>query len=661
MNNKKTTKRALLSSVLSLVLCMAMLIGTTFAWFTDNATSGVNKIQSGKLDIQLLAADGKTSLEGKTLEFVKAEGAESETLLWEPGVTYHTQGFQIKNAGNLYLKFKVVINGITNGNAKLLEAIDFYVASSADATTGIDIDGDKVLAPSAYFDGVSAEGSKNATTLYLIGHMKESAGNEYQNLTLDGLGITVYATQYTSEHDSFNNTYDAAASYADADVWDGVSVAEPQLIDGVYHITSAAELAGLNNVLAEKYVGNPEPHVNVVLDTNIDLAGNEWTPIGATFSNAFKGVFDGQGYFISNVTVTSDSERAALFGNNRGTIKNLTVKNVTISGTEMVGGLVGYSNGGNIINCQVIDGTVTGSDKSIGGIVGYFGGGKIVDSVAQGLVVTGLDRVGALAGRTNANDGATTITDNKALSVYVVSTGGTKASELIGEDYTGTSTVKNNTVTEVTVVTSEEDKEVAAVGTAEDFAELSNSIQDGVIVLTQDIDLGGASVSAIAPSYGGDLVFEGNGHTIYNGSILPGNHNGMQNYGLFYVHTDASLTVNNLTIKDMTVDASVDNYGAAIVVGYSDGNSTVTLNNVDIIDCSVTNTYDEAGVYISYTTGDVYMTDCDSTGCTVQGETTVKTGAFIGHLNGGTATIKKCTTDLTIGLCNRVDGTLKEE
>ena len=66
MKNTKTTKRALCSALLALVLCVAMLMGTTFAWFTDSASTAVNKIQAGTLDVQLLAEDG-TSLEGQTL------------------------------------------------------------------------------------------------------------------------------------------------------------------------------------------------------------------------------------------------------------------------------------------------------------------------------------------------------------------------------------------------------------------------------------------------------------------------------------------------------------------------------------------------------------------------------------------------------------------
>lgn len=88
--SKKTTRRSLLSSVFALVLCVAMLVGATFSWFTDTATTGVNKIVSGKLDVALEmknSEDKWVNAEGKTLDFVKAEGAENEKILWEPGCT----------------------------------------------------------------------------------------------------------------------------------------------------------------------------------------------------------------------------------------------------------------------------------------------------------------------------------------------------------------------------------------------------------------------------------------------------------------------------------------------------------------------------------------------------------------------------------------------
>ncbi len=188
------TKRALLTSVLAIVACVAMLIGSTFAWFTDTAGTAVNKIQAGKLNIELLAEDGVTSLEGATLEWQKAEGAEEEEILWEPGCRYQLQPIIIKNAGDLALKYKIVISGI-KGDAKLNEAIEWTIG-------GVSLDEEKPLLPG------------RSDTLTIEGHMKKEAGNEYQGLSIDGISITVFATQYTHEYDSIDNTYDEDATYA---------------------------------------------------------------------------------------------------------------------------------------------------------------------------------------------------------------------------------------------------------------------------------------------------------------------------------------------------------------------------------------------------------------------------------------------------------------
>ena len=196
MTNRKSTKRALLGSVMAMVLCMAMLVGATFAWFTDTASTGVNKIQAGKLDVvlEMQNADGKwVSAEGKTLDFVKAAGAENEAILWEPGCTYELPALQIRNNGNLALKYKVIITGI-QGSAKLNEAIEWTI-------------GDVAMGAEQHL----AAGESNAFTIK--GHMKESAGNEYMNESIDGIAITVVATQDTVESDSFDKDYDAGAEY----------------------------------------------------------------------------------------------------------------------------------------------------------------------------------------------------------------------------------------------------------------------------------------------------------------------------------------------------------------------------------------------------------------------------------------------------------------
>ena len=196
MTNRKSTKRALLGSVMAMVLCMAMLVGATFAWFTDTASTGVNKIQAGNLDVvlEMQNADGKwVSAEGKTLDFVKAADAKGEAILWEPGCTYELPALRIRNNGNLALKYKVAITGI-NGSAKLNTVIDWTI-------------GDVAMGAEQHL----AAGESNAFTIK--GHMKESAGNEYMNESIDGIAITVVATQDTVESDSFNNTYDASATY----------------------------------------------------------------------------------------------------------------------------------------------------------------------------------------------------------------------------------------------------------------------------------------------------------------------------------------------------------------------------------------------------------------------------------------------------------------
>ena len=196
MTNRKSTKRALLGSVMAMVLCLAMLVGATFAWFTDTASTGVNKIQAGNLDVvlEMQNADGKwVSAEGKTLDFVKAADAKGEAILWEPGCTYELPALRIRNNGNLALKYKVIITGI-NGSAKLNTVIDWTI-------------GDVAMGTEQHL----AAGESNAFTIK--GHMKESAGNEYMNESIDGIAITVVATQDTVESDSFNNTYDASATY----------------------------------------------------------------------------------------------------------------------------------------------------------------------------------------------------------------------------------------------------------------------------------------------------------------------------------------------------------------------------------------------------------------------------------------------------------------
>ncbi|MBD8988113.1 MAG: hypothetical protein EGR01_03765 [Clostridiales bacterium] len=232
MTNRKSTKRALLGSVMAMVLCLAMLVGATFAWFTDTASTGVNKIQAGNLDVQLVDENGN-SLEGKTLEFKKAaNAAEGEAVLWEPGCTYELPAVYVKNNGKLALKYKVAITGI-NGSAKLNEVIDWTINDA-------DLSADHSLSAGA-----------TSEALTIKGHMQESAGNEYMNESIDGIAITVYATQDTVESDSFKNTYDENAAYPVVNV---TELKEALTNGGVVAVTKDIQTNNIEDTAAARIV-----------------------------------------------------------------------------------------------------------------------------------------------------------------------------------------------------------------------------------------------------------------------------------------------------------------------------------------------------------------------------------------------------------------------
>ena len=272
MSNRKSTKRALLGSVMAMVLCLAMLVGATFAWFTDTASTGVNKIQAGKLDVALEMKDAAgqwVSAEGKTLNWVKA--AAGEQVLWEPGCTYTLPELRVVNNGNLALKYKVAITGI-NGSAKLNKAIEWTI-------------GDVAMGAEQHLKA----GESNEFTIK--GHMKESAGNEYMDLTISGISITVYATQDTVESDSFNNQYDKNAAYKGTQ----------EFTEGTHTLSNGVVALNPNDI-AVKASGS---------DTNVTITGGYYDG-GNGGNNICVYAMDGATVTIQGGTFTvgSDASRA---------------------------------------------------------------------------------------------------------------------------------------------------------------------------------------------------------------------------------------------------------------------------------------------------------------------------------------------------------------
>ena len=230
MTNMKATKRALISSVFALVLCFAMLLGTTYAWFTDSVTSSGNVIQSGTLDVKLFkhTANGAIEITNDSAPlFGKSDSttanANTEDTLWEPGKT-QTVYLSIKNNGTLDMKYTVAIE-VTNITKNLNEALVYYITPDAEYNTVTKANllddtnnwalGTKVNAGinfTASSDVALKSGEEHFFALSV--HMDELAGNEYQdgNITFN---IKVIAGQLASEEDYFDNQYDADAIYPD--------------------------------------------------------------------------------------------------------------------------------------------------------------------------------------------------------------------------------------------------------------------------------------------------------------------------------------------------------------------------------------------------------------------------------------------------------------
>ena len=285
MNNKRATKRALLTSVMALVMCVVMLVGTPFAWFTDTASTGVNKIQAGNLDIELAYKNSTTSGEFKKAD--KSTPVFDNNALWEPGHVEYVV-LKIRNAGSLALKYKLGINiagetGSTNvygDSFKLSDSIKFAVIDGDKSTLGRD---DLVAAATdskLIKDGYTSvdtplypagtEGKDAEKTVTLVVWMPTGVGNEANHKTgVDAptidLGIKVDATQYTYEKDSIDDQYDKDAGYLVQvnseniqDYLDG----KHGSIDGMTLVLAAGDYGTLELGRATKY---PSSHTETYL------------------------------------------------------------------------------------------------------------------------------------------------------------------------------------------------------------------------------------------------------------------------------------------------------------------------------------------------------------------------------------------------------------
>ena len=328
MTSGKSTKRALITSALAILMCVAMLIGTTFAWFTDTASTGVNKIQAGNLDIEL---SYKNSTSGQFEKADKNTPVFSNNALWEPGHVEYAV-LNVKNIGTLALKYKLGINianevgstNVLNKEFKLSDYIKFGVVNgdlsdkTRDEMVAAVTDGKLISA------GYSKESNLNTTgadeTVTLVVWMPTDVGNDAnykENATVPSidLGISVVATQTPHENDSFGSTYDEGATYP------------------------VTDNKGLKDAISSAINGSTTVHITSGEYALSDPAETSKTeiPAGATIVGAGAG----------NTTLTVNKDKIAK--------DNVTLKDMTIKGSGSQGTAGTLNINGNNTTIENID------------------------------------------------------------------------------------------------------------------------------------------------------------------------------------------------------------------------------------------------------------------------------------------------------------------
>ncbi|MBP3606449.1 MAG: hypothetical protein J6J66_07610 [Clostridia bacterium] len=287
MTNLKTTKRALLSSVVALLVCFTMLLGTTFAWFTDSVTSANNIIKSGTLDVEMHWAEGKLDPNANDTAWTDASsGAIFNNDKWEPGYV-EVRHIKISNVGTLALKYQLHI--YANGDVSdLADVIDVYFVDPAvqvaDRTALGNIEPVGTLTEVLAGMPGNASGDLQAEevdTITLALKMRENAGNEYQNKEIGSdFVIQLLATQLTAESDSFDDQYDANAEFLSVNesvsiVNNNGTLGEEVVLTadmpyGTIKVTvpAGAQLSSADISSLKLTVKNADPYVRGTLDAN---------------------------------------------------------------------------------------------------------------------------------------------------------------------------------------------------------------------------------------------------------------------------------------------------------------------------------------------------------------------------------------------------------
>ncbi len=570
----QTTKHSLLTSVTALLLCFVMLLGTTFAWFTDTATSANNVIKAGNLDIGMYWSSDNAN-------WFNAEAENAPAIFhqdkWEPGYT-EVRYIKVTNNGSLSFKYQMAINptGTVGSLAEVIDVSfdivtgnDAFVAPTATnkqgsltkvATLKELIDANGVIAGGVLLPvNETAAGYYSGEIVICVSfHMDELAGNDYQGKSIGSdFGINLYATQFDYENDSFDSSYDDDAE------WPGLGLNE-----------SASATIDSGNIMLG------------ALTSEVTING-------------------------SNVSATIPADVKVADG---ATSLDLTVK--------------GADGDSNIILGE--GESAVGFDVHISGIAADNTQPMIVNLGAvlpMGLTDTELKlyhtengtpvlmtRVNSAADFTIHNQ-YTYNAETGEVSIYVASFSVFSAIQTSPDEWDGTSDISwyNESATEFTLTTAEQ------FAGFRDLVDGGNTFEGKTVKLGVDIDLDGDNKRLFNPIGGGwayldgntfNGTFDGQNHTIYNIYI-----NGWELDATGDQHSETSKgaglfsSIHNATIKNLAISGAemvVETTSIGVVVGCAQG--VCTFENIVVTKANLGNYQMRNGGIV----GDIYITEADS-------------------------------------------------
>ncbi len=623
MTKMKSTKRALLMSALALLMCVSMLIGSTFAWFTDSVTSSGNIIKSGTLKITMEWKDATANSTQKT--YIDAsKGAIFNYQKWEPGYV-EAKNIKIGNAGTLALKYQLNILA-TGAISELADVIDVYYAEGEITLAGRDMtELTKIGTLSQVLDQINTtasgdllEGETDYVTLAL--KMQESAGNEYQGLEIGSeFAVQLLATQLTSEFDSFDNQYDKDSVYGD------VMVSTDAELKAAIEDTTMKVIAVNGDLTYDWGSESYENSKALLMKGKSFLGANEAAAITFAGYGSANPIVDAT---FRNITIKDSTvgDNEASWEHGYLEFKNLTAVNVTFADSIMLDG------DNSLMNCAMnntvpswygiwIEGGNTviknSSFRGTRSVKIHEAYGTDVESVVIDNCVFGSlsEKPGVVIGDLNA---ATKVTIKN--STFVNCQKGDQDKYIYESDTDVTTFAFSETNNEV----------VGGVTTVADATEILAATAGGDLFLTDDVSYNNTDPEKqLILEATNAINFNGNGSTITSAGADPsvGNHG----YVAFVPSAGEDVTVSDLTVTG-TGFVELGHYGL--------GGGDYVANNLVVKDLVSTLANGDKGFTLAcgfahY--GNATLNDCVMTGTTAMIDGAMAVDA--GFVNGTTTTV----------------------